>query len=93
MSADQLLTVAARIRACHDEKPVGALAIVGTNEQIETVAPLLGALAAADRPTKLFDGLRAANGWLKRQAEEEVPPGPAVRAAMLLNGIAVSGGE
>lgn len=68
MTADELLMLCARVRACHDEKPVGALALVGTNEQIATFARLLGALAAADRPMKVFHGLRQAAAWLKQQA-------------------------
>jgi hypothetical protein len=68
MSADELLMLCAKIRAYHEGKPVGALALVGTNEQLATFAPLLGALAAADRPMKFFHGLRQATGWLKQQA-------------------------
>jgi len=67
MTGEELLMVCAKIRACHELGPVGALAIVCTPEQTVTFAPLLGALAAADRPTKMFPGLRPANTWLSQQ--------------------------
>ena len=67
MTGEELLMVCARIRAFHEQAPVGALAIVCTPEQTVTFAPLLGALAAADRPIKMFPGLRPANTWLGQQ--------------------------
>jgi hypothetical protein len=67
MTGEELLAVCARIRAYHDEGPVGALAIVGTDEQFDTFARLLGALAAADRPMKMFTSLRQARNWLDQQ--------------------------
>ena len=75
MTGDDLLAVSAKIRAYHDQGPVGALAIVGTNEQFDTFARLLGALAAADRPMKMFTSLRQARTWLDQQPA--VPWGPA----------------
>lgn len=67
MTGEELLMVCARIRAFHEQGPVGALAIVCTPEQTVTFAPLLGALAAADRPIKMFPSLRLANTWLGHQ--------------------------
>ena len=67
MTGDDLLAVSAKIRAYHDQAPVGALAIVGTDEQFETFARLLGALASADRPMKVFTNVRQARNWLDRQ--------------------------
>ena len=67
MTGEELLMVCAKIRACHELGPVGALAIVCTPEQTVTFAPLLGALAAADGPIKMFPGLRPANTWLSQQ--------------------------
>ena len=67
MTGEELLMVCAKIRACHELGPVGALAIVCTPEQTVTFAPLLGALAAADGPIKMFPGLRPANTWLGHQ--------------------------
>jgi hypothetical protein len=67
MSADDLLALSAKIRAYHGQGPVGALAIVGTDQQFDTFARLLGALAAADRPMKMFTNLRQARNWLNQQ--------------------------
>jgi len=64
MSGDELLSVCFRIRAYHEQGPVGALAIVCTPEQTLEFARLLGALAAADRSIKLFPSLRQAQTWL-----------------------------
>ena len=60
MTGEELLAVCAKIRAYHQEGPVGALALVGTAEQTVKFARLLSALAAADRPIKLFNSLRRA---------------------------------
>ena len=68
MTGEELLTVCAKIRAYHEQGPVGALAIVCTPEQTVTFARLLGALAAADRPIKMFPGLRQARTWLGYQS-------------------------
>jgi len=63
MTGDEIL-VCARIRAYHGEASVGALAMVGTHEQTVKFARLLGALATADRPMKVFTSLRQARTWL-----------------------------
>jgi hypothetical protein len=67
MSGDDLLALCAKIRAYHEQGPVGALAMVGTNEQTVLYARLLGALASADRPIKVFTSLRQARSWLALQ--------------------------
>ena len=67
MTAEELLAVCVRIRAYHEHGPIGALAIVCTPEQTVEFARLLGALASADRPIKLFAGLGEARTWLGRQ--------------------------
>ena len=67
MTGDELLAVCAKIRAYHDQGPIGAVAMVGTAEQTASFARLLGALASADRPMKVFAGLRQARNWLKKQ--------------------------
>jgi hypothetical protein len=67
MTGEELLAVCGRIRAYHEQGPVGALAIVCTPEQTVTFGRLLGALAAADRPIKMFPSLRQAHTWLGHQ--------------------------
>ena len=67
MAGDELLALCGQIRGYHEKGPVGALALVGPAEQIVKFASLLGALAAADRPIKVFSGLRKARSWLDLQ--------------------------
>ena len=67
MTEEEMLTVCARVRACHDQGPIGTLAMVTTGEQTLRCARLLGVLAAADRPMKMFASPHAARLWLSRQ--------------------------
>ena len=67
MTGEEVLAVCARIRAYHEHASVGPLAMVATREQTVTFARLLGALATADRPMKIFTGLRQARSWLDQQ--------------------------
>src|SRR5215208_2419096 len=67
MTSEELLEVCAKIRSYHDDARIGALAMVATPEQTEAFGRLLGALASADRPMRLFGGLRAARIWLDHQ--------------------------
>jgi hypothetical protein len=67
MTGEELLAVCGRIRAYHEQGPVGALAIVCTPEQTVEFARLLGALAAADRPIKMFPNLQQGRAWLDLQ--------------------------
>jgi hypothetical protein len=67
MTGDELLAVCAKIRTYHEQGRVGALAMVGTPEQTIRFARLLGALASADRPIKVFTSLRQARTWLDKQ--------------------------
>ena len=67
MTGEELLAVCAKIRGLHERGPVGALAIVCTPEQTVTFGRLLGALAAADRPIKMFARLQPARTWLDNQ--------------------------
>jgi hypothetical protein len=66
MTSEELLAVCAKIRSYHDQARVGALAMVATPEQTETFGRLLGALASAERPMRMFAGLRQARTWLNR---------------------------
>jgi hypothetical protein len=67
ITGDDILAVCAQIRAYHEQGPVGALAIVCTPEQTVEFARLLGALAAADRPIKMFPNLQQGRAWLDLQ--------------------------
>ena len=68
LTGEELLALCARIRGYHEQGPIGALAIVCTAEQTVAFARLLGALASADRPIKMFAGLGEARIWLRRQS-------------------------
>src|SRR5262245_31901633 len=72
MTAQELLMVTAEIRSHHHAGKVGPLAIVAHPDQTEPFARVLGALALADRPMRLFDSPTRARSWLDAQ-----PPGPA----------------
>lgn len=69
MSGDDLLTICARIRSYHEQSGIGALAIVATAEQTLMYSRLLGALASADRPIKVFETPRRALNWLREQTQ------------------------
>ena len=64
LTPDELLSICARIRAYHEQGMMGALAIVATAEQTVVFARLLGALASAKRPIKVFDSPRQARNWI-----------------------------
>jgi hypothetical protein len=68
MEAEELFAVGARFRSYHD-RPVGPLAIVITEAQSEAVARLLGILASADRPMRIFASRLTARRWLDGLAE------------------------
>jgi hypothetical protein len=63
MSHDEMMAIAARLRSYH-HRPVGALAIVLPHDKAEPVARILGVLASADRPMRLFINLGQARRWI-----------------------------
>lgn len=63
MDAYELLGVAARIRSFHD-RPVGPVAVVLPEDKSHLVLRVLGALAAAKRPLKVFSTLEPARRWI-----------------------------
>ena len=67
MSIDELLSVCARIRSYHSQGAMGALAVVCTPAQSWLFARLLGALASARRPIKVFESPRQARNWIEDQ--------------------------
>jgi len=71
MDTEDLLAVGVRVRSFH-RGPVGALALVLPEDRLEPVARILGILASADRPLRLFKNLPSAQRWI-----ESLVPGPA----------------
>jgi hypothetical protein len=67
ITAEDMALFAARFRQLHAQ-PHGPLAIVLPPARRAGLEPVLGALAAADRPLRLFATLRAARVWLDGQA-------------------------
>ncbi|MCA0300878.1 MAG: hypothetical protein LCH95_00590 [Proteobacteria bacterium] len=64
MTHDDMMAVGVRLRGYHDG-PVGPLAIVLSRDGADAVARILGIMAAADRPMRLFTSVRAAERWLE----------------------------
>jgi hypothetical protein len=65
MTPDELLSLCANIRSYHDRGMMGALALIATAEQTMVFARLLGALASAKRPIKVFENPRQARNWIE----------------------------
>jgi len=74
MSAQELLMITAEIRSHHSIGKMGALAIISRPEQTEPFARVLGALAMADRPMRLFDSPTRARNWLDTQVRVQTDP-------------------
>lgn len=74
MGASELLAVAARIRSYHSE-PVGPVALVLPEDKTHLLLRVLGALAAAKRPLRIFRSRKSAHRWLDDldQATSKVP--------------------
>ena len=67
MSAEDLLALGLRMRSMHFEGPMGPLAIVVPQNAGEHIERMLGMLAAADRPMRLFVDLTRARRWFADQ--------------------------
>ncbi|GEP53337.1 hypothetical protein RSO01_05030 [Reyranella soli] len=74
MTPDEMLSLCARIRDYHDQGMMGALALVATPEQTMVFARLLGALASAKRPIRVFTTPRQARNWIEDQPKERAAP-------------------
>lgn len=72
MSPEEMLTLCVAIRSYHARGPMGALALVVTPAQSWLLARVMGVLAAADRPMRVFEDLRLARGWIKQQHDVPV---------------------
>ena len=65
MGPDDLLLLGVRFRAFHAQGPMGPLAVVVPDDKAELVARVLGMLAAADRPMRVFRTSMPARRWLE----------------------------
>ncbi len=66
MPSEDILALGVRMRAAHATGPIGALAVVVPDDFADAVGRVLGMLAAADRPMRVFGTLGPARKWLKR---------------------------
>lgn len=67
MSQEDTLALGVLFRGYHVRGPVGPLAIVVSGAQVDHAGRLMGILATADRPMRVFNDLEAARRWLDRQ--------------------------
>jgi len=65
MDREEMMAIAVRLRSYHD-RPMGGLAIVVPDDaaKIEPIARILGILASAQRPMRLFHSLPPAQRWI-----------------------------
>jgi hypothetical protein len=65
MGPEDLLAIGVRIRDGHNKGgPFGPLALVLPADKTELVSRVLGILAAADRPMRVFDSVEPARRWI-----------------------------
>jgi hypothetical protein len=68
MGTDNILAVGVRMRSAHHTRPVGPLAVVVSENKIDMVARILGMLAAANRPMRVFQQADPARDWILKQS-------------------------
>ena len=64
MSADEIMSVAVRMRGMQQSGLAGPLAIVMPRERYDQFARLLGILAVPERPMQFFRDAESAQTWL-----------------------------
>ena len=73
MGAEDMLALGVRVRSFHVRGLMGSLAIIIPRGQTARISRLLGMLATADRPMRLFHEVEPARRWIVMQ---DVPPVP-----------------
>lgn len=68
MGAENILAVGVRMRSANQSHAVGPLAVVVHEDKIEMISRVLGMLAAANRPMRVFHEARAARDWILKQS-------------------------
>ncbi|CAN5747103.1 hypothetical protein BH11PSE3_BH11PSE3_50020 [soil metagenome] len=69
LTPDEIMSLCVQIRTLHGAGAMGALAMVGTPEQTMVFARLLGVLASAERPIKVFNSSSPAQDWIEKQGD------------------------
>ena len=67
MGAENIMAMGVRMRASHQVHPVGPLAVVVAEDNIAMVSRVLGMLAAASRPMRVFHEPGPAHDWIRKQ--------------------------
>ena len=67
MSDEEMLTLGMRFRELHTGAAVGALAMVMPVDRGDRMQRMLGMIAAADRPMRVFTDLDEAEAWLEKK--------------------------
>ncbi len=75
MSPEDVLALGVRVRGYQQmERELGALAIVIPLDKMELVSRVVGILAIADRPMRVFTSSAEARAWIDGQASAPRPP-------------------
>lgn len=80
MDASDLLALGVRVRSLHS-RPTGPVAIILPKTDGQLIGRLLGILAAAKRPLRLFDDLPPAMRWIRQVDQPTTPCSPDPYAA------------
>jgi hypothetical protein len=67
MGTENILAMGVRMRTSHQTNPVGPLAVVVPEDKIAMVSRVLGMLAAASRPMRIFHEVGPARDWILKQ--------------------------
>lgn len=71
MGPNDLMALGAVFRGLHAQGPVGPLAVVVPDDKVELVSRVLGILAAADRPMRVFREVAPARRWIESLPKEQ----------------------
>lgn len=67
MGPDNILALGVRMRTHHADHAVGPLAIAVPDDKVALISRVLGMLAAARRPLRVFHEVEAARDWILKQ--------------------------
>lgn len=86
MGPEHILAIGVRMRTSHHSQPVGPLAIAVAEDKVAMVSRVLGMLAAASRPMRVFHESAPAREWILTQPPSRSAgpaQGPSATAARL----------
>ena len=73
LTTDDVMAIGPRLREADAASEVGALAVVMPEAEPEKLMRLLGFLAAAKRPMRIFHAIAPARRWIKAPRRQNVP--------------------